>query len=71
MDHAKLHDVLMSLPVSHSILPRAVCFAKSRRANQAICSYIDSSGHASGPFRRCLFIDYIIITKITFNARVI
>ena len=26
-----------------------------------ICSYIDSSGYASGPIRRCLFIDYIII----------
>ena len=27
----------------------------------AICSYIESSGYASGPIRRCLFIDYIII----------
>ena len=26
----------------------------------ATCSYIDSSGHASGPIRRCLFIDYEI-----------
>ena len=61
MDHAKLLDVLTSLPVSQSILPRAVCFATSRPANHAICSFIDSSGYASGPIRRCLFIDYIII----------
>ena len=27
MDHAGLLDVLTSLPVSHVILPRAVCFA--------------------------------------------
>ena len=60
MDHAKLLAVLMSLPVSQSILPRVVCFAKSRPANHAICSFIDSSGYASGPIRRCLFIDYII-----------
>ena len=52
---------LTSLPVSHAILPRAVCFATSRPANHAICSFIDSSGYASGPIRRCLFIDYIII----------
>ena len=26
----------------------------------APCSYIDSIGYASGPIRRCLFIDYII-----------
>ena len=48
MDHAKLLDVLTSLPVSHSILRRAMCFATSRMANIAICSYIDSSGYASG-----------------------
>ena len=60
MDHAKLLDVLTSLPLSQSILPRAVCFATSRLANHAICSFIDSSGYASGPIRRCLFIDYII-----------
>ena len=60
VDHAKLLDVLTSLPVSHAILPRAVCFATSRPANHAICSYIDSSGYASGPNRICLFIDYII-----------
>ena len=65
LDHAKLLDVLTSLPVSHAILPRAVCFAMSRPANHAICSYIDSSGYASGPIRRCLFIDYIIITFIS------
>ena len=62
MDHAKLLDVLTSLPVSQSILPRAVCFATSRPANHAICSFIDSSGYAPGPIRKCLFIDYIIIT---------
>ena len=60
MDHVKLLDVLTSLPVSRSILPRAVCFATSRPANHATCSFIDLSGYASGPIRRCLFIDYII-----------
>ena len=59
-DHAKLLDVLTSLPVSHAILPRAVCFATSRPANQAICSFMDSGGYASGPIRICLFIDYIL-----------
>ena len=57
MDHAKLLDVLTSLPVSHAISPLAVHFATSRAANHAICSFIDSSGYASGPIRRCLFID--------------
>ena len=60
MDHTKLLDVLTSLPVSHAILPLAVCFATSRPAKHAICNYIDSSGYASGPIRICLFIDYII-----------
>ena len=64
MDHAKLLDVLTSLPVSQSILPQAVCFATSRPANHAICSFIDSSGYASGPIRRCLFIDYILKNDI-------
>ena len=27
MDYAKLLDVLTSFPISHAILPRAVCFA--------------------------------------------
>ena len=63
MDHAKLLDVLTSLPVSRSILPRAVYFATSRPANHAICSFIDSIWYASGPIRRCLFIAYIIICK--------
>ena len=62
MDHAKLHDVLTSLPVSHAILPRVVCFAKSHPTNHAKCSFIDSSGYASGPIRICLFIDIMIIT---------
>ena len=60
MDHAKLLDVLTSLRVSHAILPRAECFATSRPANHAICSFIDSSRYASRPIRICLFIDYII-----------
>ena len=64
MDCAKLLDVLTSLPVSQSILPRAVCFATSRPANHAICSFIDSSGYASGPISKCLFIDYKIIVII-------
>ena len=61
MEHAKLHDVLTSLPISHTILPRVVCFAASLPATHGICSFIDSSGYASGPIRICLFIDYIII----------
>ena len=60
MDDVKLLDVLTSLSVGHAILPRVVCFAASCPANHAICSYIDSSGYASGPIRRCLFIDDII-----------
>ena len=67
MDHAKLLDVLKSLPVSHAILPCAVCFATSCPANHAICSYIDSSGYASGPIRICLFIDYIITLFMTWS----
>ena len=59
-----LLDVLTSLPISQSILPPAVCFATSRPANHAICSFIDSSGYASGPIRRCLLIDYIIKRKV-------
>ena len=39
MDHAKLLDVLMSLLISHAIVPRAVCFARSRPAIHALCSY--------------------------------
>ena len=66
MDHAKLLDVLTSLPVGQSILPRAVCFATSRPANHAICCFIGSSGYASGPIRICLFIDYIIIVSVIF-----
>ena len=56
----KLLNVLTSLPISQSILPRAACFATSRPANHAICSFIDSSRYASGPIRIFLFIDYII-----------
>ena len=64
MGYAKLLDVLTSLSVGRSILPRAVYFATSRPANHAICSFIDSSGYASGPIRICLFIDYMIILFI-------
>ena len=64
MDHAKLLDVLMSLPVSHAILPRTVCFATSRPANHAICIYIDSSAYAFWPIRIYLFIDYMIMVFI-------
>ena len=64
MDSAKLLDVLTSLSKSHAILPRAMCFATSCSANHAICSFIDLSGYASGPIRRCLFIDYIISSYI-------
>ena len=31
MDHVKLLDVLTSLPVSHAILPRAVCLQRHVR----------------------------------------
>ena len=65
MDHAKSLDVLTSFPVSHAILPCAVCFATSCPANHAICSFTDSSGYASGSIRRCLFIDYIITSLIS------
>ena len=68
MDHAKLLDVLTSLPVSHVRLPRAMCFATSRQANHVICSFIDSRGYASEPIRRCLFIDYIIRLNIAWFA---
>ena len=64
MDHAKCLDVLTSLPVNQSILPRVVCFATSHPANHVICSFIESSGYASGPIRRCLYIDYIIIVYV-------
>ena len=67
VDHAKLLDVLTSLLVSQAILPRAVCFATSRPANHAICSFIDSSGYASGSIRIRLFIDYIINRFIALN----
>ena len=30
-----------------------------------ICSFMDSSGEASGPIKRCLFIGYIIIVILT------
>ena len=69
MDQAKLLDVLTSFPVSHAILPRAVCFATSRPANHAICSFIDSSGYTSGAIRICLLIDYIIIENMKTFAR--
>ena len=67
LDHAKLLDVLTLLPISHVILPRAVCLSTSRPANHAICSFIDSRGYASGPIRRCLFIDYIIKHFISYG----
>ena len=62
MDHAKLHDVLTSLPISHAILP----YTTSQSANHATCSYISGSGFAYEPIRRCLFIDYIITCFINF-----
>ena len=62
MDHANLLDVLMSLQISHAILPCAM----QRHIRQTIC--IDSSGYASEPIRRCLFIDYIIIVFIYIQS---
>ena len=64
MDHAKLLDVLTSPPVSRSILPCAVYFATSGPAKPCDMYFIDSSGYASRPIRRCLFIDYIMIYLI-------
>ena len=65
----KLLDVLMSLPVSHAILPCAVCFATSHPSNYAICSFIESGGYASRPIKICLFIDYIIMNFIKLVAK--
>ena len=69
MDLAKLLDILTLLPVSKSILPRVMCFAMSRPANHATCtcSYISGSGYANEPIRRCLSIDYIIISVIVLG----
>ena len=47
MDHAKLLDILTSISLGHAILPGALCFAMSRPANHATCSYISGSGYAS------------------------
>ena len=71
MDHAKSLAVMTSLPVSRVILPRVVCFATTRPANHAICSFIDSSGYASRPIRICLFIDCIIniVTDIFVSSQ--
>ena len=44
MDHAKLLDVLTSLPISHAILPHTMCFAMSHLANHATYSYISGNG---------------------------
>ena len=71
MENAKLLDVLTSLPVSHAILHRTVCFATSRLTKHAICSYVDSSGYAYGPTIIYLFIDYIIIRGSYMSAHVL
>ena len=63
--YAKSLDALTSLSVSHAILPCAVCFATSRPANHATCSFIDTSGYASRTIRICLFIDYVINNVMT------
>ena len=34
-----------------------------------ICSFMDASGLASGPIKRCLFIGYIIISYIFCTKR--
>ena len=39
MNHAKLFDDMTSLPISHAILSRGMCFATSRPAIHATCSY--------------------------------
>ena len=70
MDHAKLLDVLTSLAVSQSILPRDLYFATSRPANHAICIFIDSNGYPSWPIRRRLFIDYIIMVLIAYKKNI-
>ena len=61
MDHGKLLEVRMSLPVSNAILSRAACFAMSRPANHAICSYIDSGWI-------CIWIKKMFIYRIYNNG---
>ena len=40
-----------------------------QRHVHAICSFIDSSGYASGPITICLFIDYIIMLFIVLLSK--
>ena len=61
----ELLDVLTSLPVSHAILPRDVCFATSHPAKHVTCSYIRGSGYAYEPIKRYLFIDNKITDFVT------
>ena len=35
-----------------------------------ICSFVDSSGEASGPIKRCIFIGYIIKTIIKLEENI-
>ena len=58
MDHAKLLDVLTSLPVSHAILPRVVCFATSRQANHALCSFLTHLAYRANAKNPCYIKRY-------------
>ena len=40
---------------------------REKPAANVICSSMDSSGYASWPIKRCLFIGYIIIVYIYFE----
>ena len=70
MDHAKLLDVLTSLPVSHAILPRAMCFAHHiRQTMQYVVIFTQVDMHL-GQSEYVYLIDYIIIknnSKIRIN----
>ena len=70
MNHAKLLDVLTFTSRKPCNITSCRVVATSRPANHAICSFIDSSGYASGPIRRCLFIDFIIKTIIEFDEHI-
>ena len=67
VDHANLLT-LTSLPVSRSILPRAVYSATSRPANHAICSFIDSVDMHLGHQKMFIYRLYNNIQLLTNEA---
>ena len=66
VDHAKLLDVLTSLPQNHAVLTRAVCFVKSHPANHATCSYISGSGLAYESMMNQKMFIYRLYTCMSF-----